>query len=343
MELPQKVSPVLSIPEKIPLYEPLKVFLNHFAGRLRLSPTLRVYDSQITRGGLKEGKRHFAGALWARGNDVDATFMKPTLKQVLLLSAALGLSTGSLTAQEQSSSQSNPPPGSLARSSKVVGAKVFTQKGEHMGDISDVVFDPKTGQVAYAVLGIGGFLGVGEKQTIVPWNLVQQDPQNPENYVVQSDKQALRSAPSFEGDQWSTVLQPDYLKQVQAHFSGTGQQQQQPGTTAQQPPQSPEQQKQAQEQQQQQQAQAQKEQQERQAQQKAQAEQEAQRQAQQKAQQEAQQAQQAQQKAQQSQQQAQQAQQKAQQEAQEAQKAQQAAESSKQPGTEGTVGTPPQQ
>jgi hypothetical protein len=135
------------------------------------------------------------------------------------------------------------------RGSKVVGAKLFTTKGEQMGTIDDVLLDPKSGRVSYGVLGIGGFLGMGEKRTIVPWNLIQQDRQNPENFVTHAEKQKLQQAPSFQGDdQWGSVTQPDYLKTVQAHFSGASAQGQQAPGPQQQPSQDAKQQQQQQQQ-----------------------------------------------------------------------------------------------
>jgi hypothetical protein len=72
---------------------------------------------------------------------------------------------------------------------------------------------------------------------IVPWDLIDQTQQNPENYSVEAEKHKLQTAPSFEGDQWSTVTQPDYLKTVHVHFGSNLQaRQKEAGAGAQQPP-----------------------------------------------------------------------------------------------------------
>src|SRR2546421_105655 len=55
------------------------------------------------------------------------------------------------------------------RASKLIGADVENPRGDNLGDIKDIVLDPQTGQIAYAVLGFGGFLGMGEKYFAIPW------------------------------------------------------------------------------------------------------------------------------------------------------------------------------
>ena len=49
----------------------------------------------------------------------------------------------------------------LIGSDKVEGTAVYDAKGEKIGSIERVMIDKKSGQVAYAVLSFGGFLGIG--------------------------------------------------------------------------------------------------------------------------------------------------------------------------------------
>jgi len=53
--------------------------------------------------------------------------------------------------------------------SKVLGADVENPPGEKLGDIRDIVLDSATGRIRYAVVGAGGFLGLGEKYFAFPW------------------------------------------------------------------------------------------------------------------------------------------------------------------------------
>lgn len=54
------------------------------------------------------------------------------------------------------------------RLSQLIGMDVRNAKGENLGDVKDVVVDVDSGRVAYAVVGIGGVLGIGEKLSAFP-------------------------------------------------------------------------------------------------------------------------------------------------------------------------------
>src|SRR5215510_14826548 len=79
---------------------------------------------------------------------------------VPLALASLLLTTGAFAAKDERAD--------IYRASKIIGADVENPQGEKLGDIKDVVFDPETGRVRYAVLAFGGFLGLGEKYFAVP-------------------------------------------------------------------------------------------------------------------------------------------------------------------------------
>jgi hypothetical protein len=52
---------------------------------------------------------------------------------------------------------------------EIVGKSVVSQNGEEIGDVEDVVTDPTSGQ-KYAVVDVGGFLGVGQKSVVIGLN-----------------------------------------------------------------------------------------------------------------------------------------------------------------------------
>ena len=52
------------------------------------------------------------------------------------------------------------------RASKLVGVDVYNEANEKLGDISEVILD-KSGKVAHVILGVGGFLGMGEHYVAV--------------------------------------------------------------------------------------------------------------------------------------------------------------------------------
>ena len=57
----------------------------------------------------------------------------------------------------------------LIASSKVEGTPVFNRTGEHLGSVYNFMVDKISGQVAYAVMSFGGFLGIGGSYHPLPW------------------------------------------------------------------------------------------------------------------------------------------------------------------------------
>lgn len=54
------------------------------------------------------------------------------------------------------------------RTSKMDGLKVYNEANENIGTINDLLMD-KSGAIKIAVIGVGGFLGVGEHLVAVPY------------------------------------------------------------------------------------------------------------------------------------------------------------------------------
>src|SRR5437870_2663834 len=57
----------------------------------------------------------------------------------------------------------------------LIGDIVRNPAGENLGKVEDLMIDVDTGQVAYAVLSFGGFLGMGNKLFAVPWEALEVD------------------------------------------------------------------------------------------------------------------------------------------------------------------------
>ena len=58
------------------------------------------------------------------------------------------------------------------RASKFVGLDIYGSNNEKIGDINDILIDPQ-GQAKAVVIGVGGFLGIGEKNVALPWGSVK--------------------------------------------------------------------------------------------------------------------------------------------------------------------------
>lgn len=83
----------------------------------------------------------------------------------------------------------------LIASSKVEGTPVYDADGEQLGTVHNFMVDKVSGQVAYAVLSFGGFLGLGETYHPLPWNAMTYSVQFG-GYVVDVDPRGLQGAPT---------------------------------------------------------------------------------------------------------------------------------------------------
>jgi len=83
--------------------------------------------------------------------------------------------------------------------SRFVGQAVTNQAGENIGDINDLLFD-KAGRISTAVIGVGGFLGMGEKSVAIPFGSLAftADAAGKRVVTIPLSKEQLQAAPSFE-------------------------------------------------------------------------------------------------------------------------------------------------
>lgn len=82
--------------------------------------------------------------------------------------------------------------------SKLVGAAVYSTTGEHIGDINDVIVG-SDGMVRGYLVGVGGFLGIGEKNVAISYGAVSStvDDGGSPRLVVNLTKEQLTDAPAF--------------------------------------------------------------------------------------------------------------------------------------------------
>jgi len=84
------------------------------------------------------------------------------------------------------------------RTSKLVGAKVRNKAGDSIGDINEIILT-NDGAAAAAVIGVGGFLGLGEHQVAVQFKSLKIDRDSNGNDVITLDttKETLKKAPEW--------------------------------------------------------------------------------------------------------------------------------------------------
>lgn len=107
--------------------------------------------------------------------------------------------------------------------SSVIGMSIHNGTGkdaQDIGKVTDLILD-QDHKLAGVVVGVGGFLGIGQKDVGIPWNKVAQI--NPETHVaiVNMSKEALEKAPPFtSAEQKKAEKEQEKMKAQQSQPSG---------------------------------------------------------------------------------------------------------------------------
>ena len=63
--------------------------------------------------------------------------------------------------------------GVIVSTESLLGSKIRNLQGDQVGTVEHLLINPRTGLVLYAVVSMGGFLGLGEKTLVVPWQAME--------------------------------------------------------------------------------------------------------------------------------------------------------------------------
>ena len=104
----------------------------------------------------------------------------------------------------------------LIASDKVEGTAVYNRQGERLGSVYNFMVDKRSGQVAYAVMSFGGFLGIGDSYHPLPWKALTYDT-SMGGYVVDIDKDRLQNAPSYSASE-SPIWDRTYGSRIDDYY-----------------------------------------------------------------------------------------------------------------------------
>src|ERR1700720_1367962 len=87
---------------------------------------------------------------------------------------------------------------------------VYDPSDAKIGEIMDVLVD-RDGKIAVLIVGVGGFLGMGEKDVAVPFNAVQFKTKDNNKWypVMNTTKDALKTAPGYKYDSTAMMWMPE--------------------------------------------------------------------------------------------------------------------------------------
>src|SRR5215472_19186460 len=105
----------------------------------------------------------------------------------------------------------------LISSEKVDGTSVYDRRGESLGSIHHLMIDKNTGQVAYAVMSFGGFLGIGESYHPLPWKTLTYDTRLG-GYVTDVTRVRLEGAPSYRASDMPNWSDRSYTDRIDKYW-----------------------------------------------------------------------------------------------------------------------------
>jgi len=89
---------------------------------------------------------------------------------------------------------------SLITSDRVEGMPVYDAHGKRIGKVERLMIDMLTGEIAYAILSFGGFLGIGADHYPIPWSMLTYN-EKPDGFQVDITEEELKNAPKIEPEE----------------------------------------------------------------------------------------------------------------------------------------------
>jgi len=109
---------------------------------------------------------------------------------------------------------------SAYRAAEVIGADLRNSKNQDLGEIEDAVLDPN-GNIKYAIIAHGGFLGLGEEQIAVPWEKLKVTSDDGDMvFVMDISEEALEKAPNFKRGEWKKIDNTEWRSLNDKYYQG---------------------------------------------------------------------------------------------------------------------------
>ena len=126
----------------------------------------------------------------------------------LALLLTTGLAPGPASAAQTSTQLITTLPGEALPISDYYNQNVYDNRDNKIGEVNDLLVD-SAGKVNAVILGVGGFLGVGEKNVAVAFPSLKVAERDGKRYLVlDTTKEALQAAPGYTYDRSKSAWLP---------------------------------------------------------------------------------------------------------------------------------------
>ena len=125
-----------------------------------------------------------------------------------------GTSNSGASQSQSTTGDSNTTPSSASAAPKawygdlkadaLIGKKLVDSTGRKVGEIDDIAMQNQS-QSLHAVVGVGGFIGIGEKKVAIPLTEIQQHSGSEEGYATRHTEDELKAMPEFSENQYRSI------------------------------------------------------------------------------------------------------------------------------------------
>lgn len=107
----------------------------------------------------------------------------------------------------------------LIRVGQFTDFNLRNETAEDLGEVEDLAIDLESGQIAYAIADIGGFLGLGEQTVAIPWSQFSLDRSDDEiTFVTPVDAEVLENAPEVDLTTWPEHATAEWDAEVAGYW-----------------------------------------------------------------------------------------------------------------------------
>jgi hypothetical protein len=105
---------------------------------------------------------------------------------------------------------------SLLAGSEVKGTTVRNRQDQEIGDVDELLIRPESGMVRFAVLSVGGFLGLGSTRVAVPWSAfdITTLRDGTIRMTLDATKERLERAPRIEGKNYERLYTDEVAEPI---------------------------------------------------------------------------------------------------------------------------------
>lgn len=99
----------------------------------------------------------------------------------------------------------------------LIGSEVRNLKDDRLGEVEDLVLNPKKQEVLYVLISHGGFLGFGEKLVVVRWRDLRAT-EDHALYVLNVPPKAFNDAPTIKREDYARTADPKWQRSLDQYW-----------------------------------------------------------------------------------------------------------------------------